>query len=1218
MSNKPTDYTISVVLGNYNGRRFLTTCLSSLENQSYSNLETIFVDDESTDGSAQFVSQNFPHVMVIRNPGPERGFAACCDAGARIARADYLLFLNVDIELEPDCLSHLVARMDGDPSIGVCGPRLLSLNDRKRIVSTGGFLDVFGFGMDRGLDELDTGRFSKAEQVSFITGAVILVRRSALKAAGGWDIDTFTYAEDSDLCWRVLLNGYKVVYEPKSVAFHFHSPSMGRASPRKIHFMERNRLSAMIRNYSLPTLLEVLPGWAVIAAARILYFTARRRADIVDASIRAYIEVLQNLPKTFRKRALTQMSRRIPDKEIMRHFAKESLEARLLLSHKLRMAPNNTDTTQMSASSSGPAQVDGLRNSSEETERLSLLGFALLAVSFLLLSAIFVWENLRFGVFGSGLMVGWDTPNYVFLANELSKNGPLITVSTWSYPQLYVQLLSAVGYLVGNVTLAERAIPLAFAFLSVYAAFLITLRMSGHVGIAGLSSILQVTSISFLKIVSDNNRSMMAFSLTLVAMLVVQAAWTRGPRSKEYLALTGLAAVVAITQFETFAILSLTLVVCALLTWNKQNILLSTVAVGLPSISLATLFPSYFVTYFQTPIQSPKQILSTADLTYWIGGSALLLLIFAAGCVYAFMRWRTSGNILNLLVLVWSTTLLAIYGGVLAGFLGVQAEFGVRALLLVPWYILIPIGIMLAWTTTLQMLRTIKLPTTRLNPKVIATSLAVALMLVIVFANGVFLAAQSPVYFDTFVPATTYNQIALATNYVRENGLGVPIIVFDGSYAHADLYRSYFGALVGEHFAYYGDLNSLLELKPTLSNSTDPYQYAWENYLSRSYLQELVGNSPSPSEFIHQSHITNITDLASHPLILITPSLYDSPLPPGIANFSLGLGAYVVPPGGSTYLEKPTFTPEVTLSRDGKVVNLQGTYTSIDSLNQNNRFLTVNASRGFESYNVTSFPSDWKFLEIEQGGDPSALDFSPMRPNRVPAVVGNDYADSVRNWTTVPGHSRVVVDYVDKMEGEGSLRVDGTGDYLGNLGSILSFSPTDYSQYNTVSFWAKCLSCSSLTVNIVDNAQRARTFYDVEAAVGGVTSQYKRFSVSINAPTGGDLGFDLHSVAAISFLAHSGTQSTITLWIDDVVIENVIPNQGFLYKGRVLRIDEVQFRFEEILQSTAPAGVPATLPVLFYPPAFDLISLTATTAIFLLAVGLIHFRRIERNLRRRD
>jgi GT2 family glycosyltransferase len=338
LSNSPTDHPVSVVLGNFNGRRFLNTCLSSLKKQSYSNLETIFVDDDSTDGSSQFVSQNFPQVIVIRNVRPEKGFAACCDAGAQVARADYLLFLNVDIELKPDCIRSLVNRMNSDPSIGVCGPRLLSLTDRERIVSTGGFLDIFGYGMDRGLDDIDTGEFSEPEQVTFITGAVILLRRDALIAAGGWDVDTFTYAEDSDLCWRILLRGYKVVYEPGSVAFHFHSPSMGRASPRKIHFMERNRLSSMIKNYSLSTLLEVMPGWFVIASARILYFTAKRRADIVSASIRAYLEVLRNLRMTMRKRANIQMTRRVPDREILNHFKKESLEARLLLSGKFRMA----------------------------------------------------------------------------------------------------------------------------------------------------------------------------------------------------------------------------------------------------------------------------------------------------------------------------------------------------------------------------------------------------------------------------------------------------------------------------------------------------------------------------------------------------------------------------------------------------------------------------------------------------------------------------------------------------------------------------------------------------------------------------------------------------------------------------------------------------------------------------------------------------------------
>lgn len=332
-----TDPLVSAVLGNFNGKRFLKDCFHSIQNQSYPNLETIFVDDESTDGSSEFVLDNFPRVKVIKNARSEKGFAACCDAGAQIARAEYLLFLNVDIELDPNCIQNLVRRMVSDHSIGVCGPRLLSLNDRRRIVSAGGLLDIFGFGMDRGLDEIDDGRFSVSEQVSFITGAVVLIRRDALTAAGGWDIDTFTYAEDSDLCWRILLKGYRIVYEPSSVAFHFHSPSMGRASPRKIYFMDRNRLTSMIKNYSLPTLVEVMPGWLVIAMARILYFSARRRIDIVQASARAYAQVLRRLPLTLRKRALVQTSRRMSDREILRHFAKESLEARLLLSHKFRI-----------------------------------------------------------------------------------------------------------------------------------------------------------------------------------------------------------------------------------------------------------------------------------------------------------------------------------------------------------------------------------------------------------------------------------------------------------------------------------------------------------------------------------------------------------------------------------------------------------------------------------------------------------------------------------------------------------------------------------------------------------------------------------------------------------------------------------------------------------------------------------------------------------------
>lgn len=311
--------------------------MRSLEEQSYQMIETIFVDDESTDGSPNFVKRNFPRVMVVQNTRIEKGYAACCDTGARLARGKYLCFLNVDIELDPDCIGRLVGLVESDDTIGVCGPKLLSLNDRNRIVSTGGFLDIFGYGSDRGLDELDVGTFASTEDVNFITGAVLLIRSEALRAAGGWDVDTFTYAEDSDLCWRVMLARYRVVFEPSSIAYHLQSPSIGRASPRKIYFMERNRLSAMIKNYSLTTLVKVIPGWFFIAALRVLYFSLSRRADIAVASARAYLRVLADLPRTWRKRAKVQRLRKITDRQITRKFSRGSLEAQLFLSKKSRL-----------------------------------------------------------------------------------------------------------------------------------------------------------------------------------------------------------------------------------------------------------------------------------------------------------------------------------------------------------------------------------------------------------------------------------------------------------------------------------------------------------------------------------------------------------------------------------------------------------------------------------------------------------------------------------------------------------------------------------------------------------------------------------------------------------------------------------------------------------------------------------------------------------------
>jgi GT2 family glycosyltransferase len=328
---------VSVIIGNFNGRKYIQACLESLSRQSFQSLEIIFVDDGSTDGSVAFVTENFPHVRTTRNPRKEKGYAACCDSGARIASGQYLCFLNPDVELDSKCIQNLVLCLESSPAIGACGPKLLSLAKRNVLVSAGGFLDLFGFGIDRGIDEVDTGKYLHPEDVNFITGAVILIRASALWKAGGWDVDTFTYAEDSDLCWRILLLDYRIVYEPKAVSYHAQSPTMGRASSRKIYFMERNRLTSMEKNYSIPTLFRVIPSWSVLAIARVLYFLSCRRADIVSSTIRAYIASLRSLPRTLKKRALIQTRRRVADEEILKMFSRRSFEVSLLISDQPKL-----------------------------------------------------------------------------------------------------------------------------------------------------------------------------------------------------------------------------------------------------------------------------------------------------------------------------------------------------------------------------------------------------------------------------------------------------------------------------------------------------------------------------------------------------------------------------------------------------------------------------------------------------------------------------------------------------------------------------------------------------------------------------------------------------------------------------------------------------------------------------------------------------------------
>src|SRR5262245_19661162 len=126
----------SVVVPNWNGRRWIGDCLASLSAQSYRPLELIVADGGSRDGSAELVAELFPRVRLVPLP-TNRGFAGNVNAGIRAARGDWLVLFNNDARAEPDLVAELVTALERDPRAGATSAQVL-YQDRPDVVASAG------------------------------------------------------------------------------------------------------------------------------------------------------------------------------------------------------------------------------------------------------------------------------------------------------------------------------------------------------------------------------------------------------------------------------------------------------------------------------------------------------------------------------------------------------------------------------------------------------------------------------------------------------------------------------------------------------------------------------------------------------------------------------------------------------------------------------------------------------------------------------------------------------------------------------------------------------------------------------------------------------------------------------------------------------------------------------------------------------------------------
>jgi GT2 family glycosyltransferase len=303
---------ISVVILNFNGKRYLEKCLSALESQTYRDFEVIVVDNASSDGSVDYLEAHFPSARIVENE-KNLGFAGGTNSGIRLAKGEYILTLNNDTQVDRRFLECLVEAMQSDKSAGMCASKMLLPDGR--INSAGICLSRSGAAWDRGMFEPDCGQYDHQQEIFGACAGAALYRKEMLDEIGLFDEDFFLYMEDVDLAFRAKLAGWKCIYIPEAVVYHHHGGTAGFGSDLAVYYGNRNVIWYAVKGFPTGLLLTSLPWIMGRNLAVIPYYALRGQGKII---LRSKMDALRGLPGMLKKRK--SIVRKAPEREIKRYI----------------------------------------------------------------------------------------------------------------------------------------------------------------------------------------------------------------------------------------------------------------------------------------------------------------------------------------------------------------------------------------------------------------------------------------------------------------------------------------------------------------------------------------------------------------------------------------------------------------------------------------------------------------------------------------------------------------------------------------------------------------------------------------------------------------------------------------------------------------------------------------------------------------------------------
>jgi len=313
---------VSIIIVNWNGLGWLKMSLPALARQTYKNVETILVDNASTDQSIEWTKKNYPKVRIVKNKKNE-GFSEGNNVGYRVARGEYILLLNNDTKVKPDFIQQIVATLTSSADIGGAQCKLLLMDDPTKLDAAGAFFTQTGFLLHWGFGKKDADKYDATENLYTAKGAAVIFTRKALKKVemnnSMFDPSYFAYFEETDLCHRIWLSGRRIVYAPASIVYHkMGGTSTGMDNSFIQYHSFKNRICTYLKNLSTWELIKLLP--VHLAMCEFFAFTSFVKGKIAlsMAIHRSIWWNIAHLGETWSKRRYIQdVIRQVPDSSFL-------------------------------------------------------------------------------------------------------------------------------------------------------------------------------------------------------------------------------------------------------------------------------------------------------------------------------------------------------------------------------------------------------------------------------------------------------------------------------------------------------------------------------------------------------------------------------------------------------------------------------------------------------------------------------------------------------------------------------------------------------------------------------------------------------------------------------------------------------------------------------------------------------------------------------------